>query len=83
MIPIKWVVVSCASISDEETEHEFNTKEFAMSAYRAQITKLRSTECSDVRLYCKDKQGYMNCMKSWIHCKGGSINETDRLTELA
>lgn len=82
LIPIKFVIVSCVGQSDDEKEQEFNTLDFALSAYRAQVSILKDIKCSDVRLYIKDKQGYMNCIKSWILCKDGKINETDRTSEL-
>lgn len=82
LIPIKWVVVSVVGQTGDKHEQKFLTKDFAESAYRAKTEITLLNECSSSILYAKDKQGYMNCIKSTIHCKGGQINESDRSNEL-
>lgn len=81
LIPIKWVVVSCQGRSDHEIEQSFPTLELALINYKEQLEYVLATPCSDVRLYAKDKQGYMNCMKMAIHSLS-EITYTDRLSEL-
>jgi hypothetical protein len=82
LVPAGYEVVSCSGPSDHETVSSHATLEFALAVYEATKATLKTTKGSDVRLYVKDKQGYMNCIKSWIYTARGVEHESDRLQEL-
>lgn len=82
LIPSEWVVVWCSGESDKEHKDFYKTLEFALSTYNAQVMRYKDVALSDVRLYARDKQGYMNCLKMWMKCADGTVMETDRLKEL-
>lgn len=82
LIPVKWEVVWCVGQSDSEKERGFSTRESALEVFEELCCVIRNDRCSNVRLYAKDKAGYANCMKSFTVCVDGSVNETDRMSEL-
>lgn len=82
LIPIKYVVVSCYGESDDETESSFDSLELALKNFEIQVENRKNVKCSNVRLYVKDKQNYMNCVKSWMLDFNAVTSVTDRLSEL-
>ncbi len=64
LCPIEWEVVSCIDQSDDETVTEYITFEEARKVYGSILPELIPR--SNVRLYAKDKQGYANCILSYI-----------------
>ena len=77
LIISEYVVVFCSGKSDTEYESSHNTLDFALSVFDSRVDVLKDKPCSDVRLYIKDKKGYMNCMKTWMHCHDGKIITTN------
>ena len=82
LIPVAYEVVSCHGQSDDESVMKFVTLGEATACYDSVVPTVKAAPYSDVRLYAKDRQGYMNCIKSLIHCADGSLNTTDRVVEL-
>ena len=82
LIPTKWVVVWDSGMNDNETESKHPSLEVANLAFEAKRTELAETNCSGVRLYICDKQGYMNCVKNWTRTAQGTVHETNRFNEL-
>jgi hypothetical protein len=80
LIPIKWVVVSCFGQSDDEIESKYDS----LGAAQIEFNRIAKglVNCSDVRLYAKDKQGYMNCVLSIMITLKGERFEKNRLNEL-
>lgn len=79
--PIAWEVVSTQGKSDDETVTSHATLDFALATYEARVA-LATMPCSNVRLYAKDKQGYANCIKSFIRTAQNEVHTTSRLHEL-
>ena len=77
--PTSWEVVSCVGKDDKEQVQSYLTLDFALSCYRAQLALHKDVDFTDVRLYAKDKQGYMNCILYWSSRNGEVIN---RISEL-
>lgn len=65
--PIKFTVVSCAGESDDEVETIHSNLKEALVEFIARQMSL--TECSNVRLYAVDKQGYANCIKVKLYVR--------------
>jgi hypothetical protein len=82
LIPVRFEVVSCKGTNDKEKESRHATLVEALAEYNHRTAMLHDIKCSDVRLYAKDKQGYANCIKSWMLDASGVVHERDRLEEL-
>jgi hypothetical protein len=82
LIPYKWEVVSCKGMSDDETKSTHDTLELAKIEFEKRLLDVKETNCSNIRLYVKDKKGYMNCIRHWSKMANGEIMDTNRFNEL-
>lgn len=82
LIPNKWVVVSTSGQNDCEHETRHDSMELALAEFERRLVHVLATKCSGVRLYIKDKQGYMNCVKNVINPLTGDIYRRDRTSEI-
>lgn len=79
LIPIKYTLVYCVGMSDDETTKSIPDP--YSSEYEELLTILPPH--SNIRAYAWDKQGYANCIRSSYIDKDGVVTElTNRLTEL-
>lgn len=79
LIPNSYSIVYCKGKDDKEIVQKYDTIEFALSTYRAQVALLKDIEFSNARLYANCKKGYANCILFWSQKQGEVIN---RLAEL-
>jgi len=66
LIPFVWKVLSCKGMDDRERCSIHKTEEEAIAAFDKRKVELSQIKFSNVRLYVGDKQGYLNCIDSWV-----------------
>jgi hypothetical protein len=80
LIPISWTVMVSEGQNDDEVEFNGLTFEAANQLFEEKAKHIGN--CSSVRMYCKDKKGYMNWIRSQTLTLKGERFDRDRRNEL-